>query len=105
MVKNDYDRAVTAMKKLINKFGDWGLTAGFVYTTEEGFLSFYGSEAVGHVIDNHQSEIISHPAFSHKQDEHDDGPDHIPDDAGKMVSRKKPETKKFFGVSIRHAII
>ena len=85
MVKNQMDKAVTAMKKLMNKFNEWGLTAGFVYTTEEGFLSFYGSSAVCETLDKHQAEILNHPAFSHKQDDEDDGPDTIPVDAGKVV--------------------
>ena len=100
MGRNEFDIAVTSMKKLVDKFADWGLTAGFVYTTVEGFLKFYGSEAVGDLIDTHQADIMDHAAFSHRQGPNDDGPDSIPAGAGKMVSTLfvevvgVPETKK-----------
>ena len=83
MGKNEFDRAVESMKKLMNKFADWGLTAGFVYTTEDGLLQFYGSEAVGDLVNQNTAAITSHPAFSHRQSEED--PDYIPEDAGRMV--------------------
>ena len=50
MGKTEFDRAVSSLKKLNGKFADWGLTAGMVYTTEEGFLQFFGSEAVADTI-------------------------------------------------------
>ena len=84
MGKNEFDCAVDTMKKLMNKFTDWGLTAGFVYTTEEGMLHFYGSEAVGDLVNSNQAAIKSHPAFSHRLSEED--PDFIPEDAGRMVN-------------------
>jgi hypothetical protein len=84
MGKNEFERTVVAMKKLMNKFADWGLSAGFVYTTEDGLVHFYGSQAIGDVIDQHQSEIMHHPAFSHSQSEED--PDFFPEEAGRWVS-------------------
>ena len=83
MGKNNFDRAVETIKKVLNKFADWGLTAGFVYTTEDGLLQFYGSEAVGDLVNSNQGAITSHPAFSHCHSE--DDPDYIPEDAGRMV--------------------
>ena len=83
MDKNEFDRAVETLKKFLNKFADWGLTAGFIYTTEQGLLQFYQSEAMGDLINSNQVAITSHPAFSHCQSEED--PDYIPDDAGRMV--------------------
>ena len=83
MGKNEYDRAVETIKKLLNKFIDWGLTAGFVYMTEDGLLQFYRLEAIGDLINHNQGAITSHPAFSHRQTDED--PEFIPEDAGRMV--------------------
>jgi len=85
MGKNEFDRAVVAALKILNKFSGWGLSAGFVYTTEEGFLKFYGSEAIGTVIDKYQAEITTHPSFSHRSEDDHDGPDCITEEAGQMV--------------------
>ena len=85
MGKNEFDIAVRDMKKILHKFADWGLTAGFVYTTEDGLLQFFGSEAVGDLVDQHQGAIVHHPAFSHRQSE--DDIDYMPEDAGTTVSK------------------
>ena len=84
MGKNEFEAALMTVKKALHKFAEWGLTAGFVYTTEDGLLKFYGSEAVGDLINKNQASITSHPAFSHRQSE--DEPDYIPEEAGRMVS-------------------
>ena len=84
MGRTEFSKAVSTMKRVLGKFAEWGLTAGFVYTTEDGFLQFYGSEAVGHVIDQHRDSIMHHPAFSHQMTE--DDVDYIPEDAGNMVT-------------------
>ena len=83
MGKTEFARAVGTLQRVLAKFADWGLTAGFVYTTEEGSLQFFGSEAVGHVIQKHRDSIIHHPAFSHQVSEGD--VDYIPENAGNMV--------------------
>ena len=85
MSNNQIERAITSVKKLMDKFADWGLTAGFVFTTDQGFVKFYGSEAVGAVIDQYRDSIIKHPAFSHQQTAEKE-PEFLQTDAGKMVN-------------------
>ena len=94
MGKNEFDRAVSTLKRVMDKFSVWGLTAGIIYTTQEGFLKFYGSEAVGDVLDRHQGEILEHPSFSHKQTDDDEGPDFVPEAAGRMNRLLLPSLPK-----------
>ena len=84
MVKNDLDQAVHDVLKILHKFNqEWGLTAGFVYSTHEGILQFLGSQAIRDVVLEHQEDILRHPAFSHQTCE--DDPDFILEEATNQV--------------------
>ena len=78
MPRNQEERVLTQVQKVLNQFSEWGLVAGFVYTTQQGLLKVLGSDAVVDLVSKHQSELESHPAFQQQFAEENEVPDQVP---------------------------
>ena len=85
MGKTKIHQAVLSAKRVLEKFEDWGLNAGFVYTTEDGFIHYFGSPAFGDVISENQTDIINHPTFAFRHTR--ETPD-VQDETGQKVCTK-----------------
>ena len=78
MPRNQEERVLAQVQKVLNQFSDWGLVAGFVYTTQQGLVKVLGSEAVVELVSRHQRELESHPAFVQQFAEETEVPDSVP---------------------------
>ena len=63
MPRNQEQRVIAVVQKVLKQFSEWGLVAGFVYTTTQGLIKVLGSDVVVDLVSKHQTEMEGHPVF------------------------------------------
>ena len=55
----DIERTIRLLHTHVDKLRSWGLSSAVVYTTKEGVLKTYGTNAIKTVVENHAAEIFN----------------------------------------------
>ncbi len=71
--KRDIESAIASLQAHVNKLRAWGLPAAVVYSTPQGGLIIYGTNAICDVIEAHKDEIFQREDYRELFDDEEPG--------------------------------